>query len=154
MGIASPQTLRDAAALRIPEGWQTCRLSKAKHIFMRDKGDRIILTWQHPDSGAELDHFLNVNDPTNKQYASSRRDIQILSKLAEYNNLNWPDDANGDTVAKLIEENVSAMDLQIQWGKGDGTFVGDVALAGEAPHVEEPQTEVKAEAPARRKVDF
>jgi hypothetical protein len=158
MALASSASYQEAATQRTPEGWQTCRLAGAKHKFLSGKGERLILSWQHPDSGTEFEQWMNVNDPKDKNFQSSKRDIQLLNKLCEYNGITWGGDADGDAVAKLITANVSAMDVQISWGRGDGVFVNDYAGPGQAPENDSaPQPEPTTQAqPAerQRKVGF
>lgn len=159
MNYSSSKASEYTTTVRPPQDWGSYRLSKAKHVVTSKGDDKLVLSWNHPNSGTDFDHWLNItlND---KGIGASRKDMQIFMKIVELNGLNFEDAGPAD-LAKLIAANVSAMDLKIAWGDGDGTFVNDVAMPGTQagqtvmPLAKpEPATPATVAAGAKKKVDW
>ncbi len=159
MGFGSPETMKQRATARPPEGWSTFRVNKIRVVKTKPYGveiENIVFDLAH-ENGSELSWWIKEDN---------RIATANLAKLAEYAGLQWDDDTSAESIATLLSNSLDMIDAKIGWGKGDGAFVNDVALAGEggSPEdlIEQPQqqrqpvpasmqTQTAAAQPARRK---
>ncbi len=142
MNWGSPERIKDEVTARPPEGWGTFRVDNVRSRTFKKDGveyEKLVFDLTH-ENGASIPWWIGQD-----------KSFPLLAKLCEYAGVTWDDGAEGSSIATLLENAFPSIDAKIGYGKGDGAFVNDVALAGAGGSPEEAISNHQAETPSTAK---